>query len=60
MRDESSLMLIFAAILICIGLCGGTLSERSAYQQDTYECTIKCPNMAHSISINQVCYCEVK
>ena len=52
--------LIIPVILAAIFATGVVFGINLAYQVDTYQCTIKCPNMAHSISINQVCYCEVK
>lgn len=58
--NESALLPIMVAFLLCIGICGGIFTERSTYKQDTYDCTVKCPNMAHSIKVGEVCYCEVK
>lgn len=52
--------LIFPAIIAAIFIFGIVFGIYIAFQRDTYECTIKCPNNVHSISINQTCYCEVK
>lgn len=48
------------AIGVVIGFVIGSTSVRSDYKRDTYDCTVKCPNMAHSIEVDQICFCEVK
>lgn len=48
------------SIGVVIGFVIGSIDARPDYKKDTYDCTVKCPNMAHSIQFNQTCYCEVK
>lgn len=38
----------------------GMVSIWSCFKFDPYECTVKCPSMAHSIQYRNSCYCESK
>ena len=42
------------AIGVVIGFVIGSISFRSDSEKDTYDCTVKCPNMAHSIEVDQI------
>ena len=59
--DEGAIIVgSLIGLTITIGLAIGIYAERASYQKDTYDCTVKCPQMVHSISYNGVCYCETK
>ena len=60
MYDQNRSIVIIGALTATIGFLIGVFVTVSRFQKDTYDCTVKCPNNAHSISINQTCYCEVK
>ena len=58
--DNTRIVGILCSFVFIIGAIVGMLSISAKYKADTYDCTVKCPDMAHSIQINQTCYCEVK
>lgn len=60
MYEQNRVIGAIAALAATIGFLIGSFVAVSRFQKDTYDCTVKCPNMAHSIQINQTCYCEVK
>lgn len=43
-----------------LGVLTGVFGERAAYKKDIYDCTVKCPDLAHSFQVNQTYLCEVK
>jgi hypothetical protein len=43
-----------------VAFMSGWIYAIMTYRVDTYECTTKCPNMAHSLQHNDICYCEIK
>lgn len=51
--------IVVGAIAI-IAFIFGIYVSASRFQKDTYDCTVKCPDMAHSIYAYDKCYCEVK
>jgi len=55
--NKIALGLVFGFLF---GFLFGCFLVISEYQIDTYDCTVKCPNMAHSIYAYDKCYCEVK
>ena len=60
METEGRPFVFIIALAAIISYLIGSFVAVSRFQKDTYDCTVKCPNMAHSIQINQACYCEVK
>ncbi len=60
MEEQSRITGVIGALTAIIGFIIGIFVAVSRFQRDTYDCTIKCPDMAHSIQVNQVCYCEIK
>lgn len=60
METESRAVSLLISIAALIGFIAGALVINSNYQKDTYDCTVKCPDNAHSIYINEKCYCEIK
>jgi hypothetical protein len=60
METEGRAIVFVTALTAIISYLIGSFVAVSRFQKDTYDCTIKCPDMAHSIQVNQVCYCEVR
>ena len=60
METEGRAIVFVTALAAIISYLIGSFVAVSRFQKDTYDCTIKCPDMAHSIQVNQVCYCEVR
>ena len=60
MENESSVAGILGSIIFLIGGIVGMITINSQFKHDTYDCTLKCPNMAHSIEVDQTCFCEIK
>ena len=60
METEGRAIVFVTALAAIISYLVGSFVAVSRFQKDTYDCTIKCPDMAHSIQVNQVCYCEVR
>lgn len=60
METEGRAIVFVTALAAIISYLIGSFVAVSRFQKDTYDCTIKCPDMAHSIQVNQVCYCEAK
>lgn len=60
MEEQNRVISVIAALAAIIGFLIGSFVAVSRFQKDTYDCTVKCPDMAHSIQINQTCFCEVK
>lgn len=60
MEEHNRIIGLIGALASIIGFLIGSFVTVSRFQKDTYDCTIKCPDMAHSIQINQKCYCEVR
>jgi len=60
METEGRAIVVITALAAIISYLIGSFVAVSRFQKDTYDCTIKCPDMAHSIQVNQVCYCEVR
>lgn len=58
-EDKRIIAPVFALVVVLSFLFGGIISV-SRFKYDTYDCTVKCPNMARSIEVDQTCYCEVK
>lgn len=58
--NEGNAIASMVSISILVGLILGAIVINSRFQRDTYDCTVKCPNMAHSIYVDDNCYCEVK
>ena len=60
MENESRAIAYIISVSLLVGIMVGAIVINSRFQRDTYDCTVKCPNMAHSISVDEKCYCEVK
>ena len=60
METEGRAIVFVTALAAIISYLIGSFVAVSRFQKDTYDCTIKCPDMAHSIQLNVVCYCEAK
>lgn len=60
METENRSFAFAVALTALISYMVGSLVAVSRFKKDTYDCTVKCPNMAHSIQINQTCFCEEK
>jgi hypothetical protein len=60
METEGRAIVFVTALAAIISYLIGSFVAVSRFQKDTYDCTVKCPDMAHSIQVNQVCYCEVR
>jgi hypothetical protein len=60
METEGRAIVFVISLAAIISYLIGSFVAVSRFQKDTYDCTIKCPDMAHSIQVNQVCYCEVR
>ena len=60
METEGRAIVFVTALAAIISYLVGSFVAVSRFQKDTYDCTVKCPDMAHSIQVNQVCYCEVR
>ena len=60
MEEQNRVIGLIGALTAIIGFLIGSFVAVSRFQHDTYDCTVKCPDMAHSIQINQTCYCEIK
>jgi len=59
MEEEGRAIVYAGVAAIFVGFVVGAIVVNSTFQQDTYDCTVKCL-MAHSIQFNDKCYCEVK
>ena len=57
---ERTISGIFCGVLFILGGLIGYFSFWNQYKLNPNDCTVKCPDMAHSIQYNQKCYCEVK
>ena len=60
METEGRAIVAAICVTALIGFMIGSFVTVSKFQINTYDCTVKCPDMAHSIQINQTCYCEIK
>lgn len=60
MEGEGRVISIFLSIAALLGFIVGAIAINANYQKDTYDCTVKCPDNAHSIYVNEKCYCEIK
>jgi hypothetical protein len=60
MENESRAIAYIISVSLLVGIMVGAILINSRFQRDTYDCTVKCPNMAHSIYVDEKCYCEVK
>jgi uncharacterized protein YneF (UPF0154 family) len=60
MEEQNRIIVIFGALAAIVGFIIGSFVAVSRFQKDTYDCTVKCPDMNHSIQYNQICYCEIK
>jgi len=60
MEDQNRIIGLIGALAAIVGFIIGGFIAVSRFQKDTYDCTVKCPNMAHSIEVDQKCFCEVK
>jgi hypothetical protein len=60
MENESRVIAYIISVSLLVGIMVGAIVINSRFQRDTYDCTVKCPNNAHSISVDEKCYCEVK
>jgi hypothetical protein len=60
MENEGRAIAYIISVSILIGVMLGAIAINSRFQHDTYDCTVKCPNMAHSIEVDQKCFCEAK
>jgi hypothetical protein len=60
METEGRAIVFVISLAAIISYLIGSFVAVSRFQKDTYDCTVKCPDMAHSIQVNQVCYCEVR
>lgn len=58
--SEGNAIASMISISILIGVILGAIVINSTFQRDTYDCTVKCPDNAHSIYVNEKCYCEIK
>lgn len=60
METEGRAIVAAICVTFFIGFMIGSFVTVSKFGFNTYDCTVKCPDMAHSIQHNQKCYCEVK
>ena len=60
METEGRAFIFIIALAAIISYLIGSFVAVSRFKKDTYECTIKCPQNAHSIRVGEICYCEVK
>ena len=60
MEEQNRIISVIGALTAIIGFIIGSFVAVSRFQKDTYDCTVKCPDMAHSIRVGEICYCEVK
>jgi hypothetical protein len=60
MENESRVIAYIISVSLLVGIMVGAIVINSRFQRDTYDCTVKCPDNAHSISVDEKCYCEVK
>lgn len=60
MENESRAIAYIISVSLLVGIMVGAILINSRFQRDTYDCTVKCPDNAHSISVDEKCYCEVK
>lgn len=49
METEGRAIVFVTALAAIISYLVGSFVAVSRFQKDTYDCTIKCPDMAHSI-----------
>jgi len=55
MNENSILPIIFVIVFFIGFLIGASV----VHTEDTYDCTVKCPNNSHSIFFDNACYCKV-
>ena len=60
METEGRAIVAAICVVALIGFMIGSFVTVSKFGINTYDCTVKCPDMVHSIQYNQTCYCEVK
>lgn len=60
MKTESRAVVMLGCFIFLIGAIVGMIAINSQFKHDTYDCTVKCPDNAHSIEVDQTCFCEVK
>ena len=60
MEEEGRAFVYAGLAAIFVGFVVGAVVINSRFQRDTYDCTVKCPDNAHSISVDEKCFCEVK
>lgn len=59
-ETETTVQALMIPFFFVLGGLIGIFSIWSCFKFDTYECTVRCPSMAHSIQYRNSCYCEAK
>ena len=59
-ETETTVQAMMISFFFVLGGLIGMVSLWDQYKVDAYECTVKCPSMAHSIRYRNSCYCEAK